>query len=81
MNFGLVVTILSLVYIVLITGIYFSKRRISLFENKIYESLLISTIIGFIVDIVSFFLDIYFPGLYFIRILMIKLYYSYLITF
>ena len=81
MNFGLVVTILSLVYIVLITGIYFSKRRISLFENKIYESLLISTIIGFIVDIVSFFLDIYFPGLYFLRILMIKLYYSYLITF
>lgn len=81
MNFGLVVTILSLVYIVLITGIYFSKRRIFLFENKIYESLLISTIIGFIVDIVSFFLDIYFPGLYFLRILMIKLYYSYLITF
>ena len=81
MNFGLVATILSLVYIVLITGIYFSKRRISLFENKIYESLLISTIIGFIVDIVSFFLDIYFPGLYFLRILMIKLYYSYLITF
>ena len=81
MNFGLVVTIISLIFIVLIAVIYFSKKRISLFENKIYETLLIVTIIGFIINIISFYLDINFPNLIYLRVLMIKLYYSYIITF
>ena len=60
MNIGLLITIISLIYIILISGIYFSKKRIILFENKIYENLLIVTIIGFVVNIISFYLDIYF---------------------
>ena len=81
MNIGLIVTIISLVYIVLITGIYFSKKRIVLLENKIYEILLIVTIIGFVINIISFYLDIYFINLILLRTIMIKLYYTYLITF
>ena len=81
MNLGLIITIVSLAYVVLITGIYFSKKRIVLFENKIYETMLITTIIGFIINTISFYLDIYQQNLFFLRILMIKLYYSYLITF
>ena len=46
MNLGLIVTLISLVYIILITSIYFSKKRIVLFENKIYEALLILYILN-----------------------------------
>ena len=81
MNIGLIVTIVSLLYVTLITVIYFSKKRIVLLENKIYEILLIVTNIGFVVNIISIILDIYFPGYYFFRILMIKIYYCYLITY
>ena len=81
MNIGLIVTIVSLIYVTLITVIYFSKKRIELLEYKIYEILLIVTNIGFFVNIISFILDIYFPEYYFFRIVMIKLYYCYLITY
>jgi len=81
MNLGLLLTIVSLAYVILITIIYFGKKRIALLENKIYEKLLIITIIGFIVNIISFYFDIYLPHLIFARTIMIKLYYAYLITF
>ena len=81
MNFGLLLTIISLLYMILIAFIYFSKKRIALLENKIYEGLIIATIIGFIVNIISFILDIYFTNFIFLRLLFIKLYYSYLLTF
>jgi len=73
MNLGLLLTIVSLAYVILITIIYFGKKRIALLENKIYEKLLIITIIGFIVNIISFYFDIYLPHLIFARTIMIKL--------
>lgn len=81
MNVGLLLTIISFVYVSLITGIYFSKKRITILENKIYEALLITTILGFGTNIISFLLDIYFSSFFYLRILFIKLYYCYLITF
>ena len=81
MNLGLVLTIVSLCYVILTSIIYFSKQRIGLLENKIYELLLISTMIGFSINIISFILDIYFSNLIFLRILFIKCYYFYILTF
>ena len=81
MNIGLLLTIISLMYIIMITFVYFSKNRISLLENKIYEGLIIATIIGFLINIISFLLDIYFTEFLFLRLLFIKLYYSYILTF
>ncbi|MCI6265470.1 MAG: ATP-binding protein [Erysipelotrichaceae bacterium] len=81
MNVGLLTTAISLLYIILITGVYFMKKRISLLENKIYVALLIATIIGFSVNIISFLLDIYFSDLLFLRIFLVKIYYAYLLTF
>ena len=81
MNFGLLLTIISLLYMILIAFIYFSKKRIALLENKIYEGLIIATIIGFVINIISFILDIYFTEFIFLRLLFIKLYYAYLLTF
>ena len=81
MNVGLLTTVISLLYIILITGVYFMKKRISLLENKIYVALLIATIIGFSVNIISFLLDIYFSDFLFLRIFLVKIYYAYLLTF
>lgn len=80
MNIGLAITIFSLVYIVMITVIYFSKERIDLLENEVYVFILISTIIGFIINILAFLVDIYFAELIPLRIILLKLYYIYLIT-
>lgn len=80
MNFGLVLTILSLIYIVFVTIIFFSKERIDLLENNLYGASLIITIIGFLINIISFTIDILFPEKFLLRIFLLKLYYSYLIS-
>ena len=79
MNIGLVITIISLMFMFLISGVYFSKKRITILENKIYEALLISTIIGLVINILSFMLDIFFGDLLFLRLVFIKIYYSYIL--
>ena len=81
MNIGLVITIISLMFMFLISGVYFSKKRITILENKIYEALLISTIIGLVINILSFMLDIFFGDLLFLRLVFIKIYYSYILLF
>lgn len=81
MNIGLILSILSLIYVVFITIIYFGKERIVLFENKIYELLLKITIIGFLINIISFIIDMIIPEYIFIRIILLKIYYIYLISF
>ena len=65
----------------LISGVYFSKKRITILENKIYEALLISTIIGLVINILSFMLDKFFGDLLFLRLVFIKIYYSYILLF
>ncbi len=80
-NLGLILTIISLVYIVLVTVVYFSKQRIVILENKIYESILIATIFGLFVNIISFYVDINFSEYLLVRTMMVKLYYCYLIIF
>ena len=81
MNLGLILTIVSLFYILLITATYYSKKRVSLLENKIYETLLIASIVGFIVNIISFILDFYFVDFLFLRHFFIKMYYLYILFF
>lgn len=81
MNLGLVLTILSLIHIAFVTIIFFSKERIDLLENKLYGASLIITIIGFLINIISFTIDIFFPEKFLLRTFLLKLYYSYLISF
>ena len=81
MNIGLLLAGVSFFYVVLITLIFFGKKRLNLLENKIYGSLLISTTIGLAINIVSFILDIYLTEFIFIRVFVIKLYYLYLLVF
>jgi len=81
MNFGLLLTGISIFYVLLITAVFFSKKRLQLLENKIYGNLLIGTIIGLTINMISFILDIYFIDLIFLRTIFIKMYYFYLLMF
>lgn len=45
----------SLLYIIMLSCIYFSKKRYNSFENKIYAYMLISNFIGLILDVASIF--------------------------
>ena len=81
MNIGFIINLLSLLLIILISSIYFSKKRINIAENKIYGLLLISTFIGFLVNGLSFVFDIFFKEQIMIRIVLIKIYYAYLLFF
>ena len=42
---------ISLVYILLISIIYFSKKRIDNYDNKIYSVIILVNIVGIIIDI------------------------------
>ena len=81
MNIGLIINVISLSLTILIAGVYFSKKRISLSENMIYGNLLIVTIIGLSINTLSFLCDIYFPEFLNIRLFLIKLYYAYILSF
>ena len=47
------VQLVSLLYIVILSVVYFLKRKYNFLESKVYKSLLVSTIISLILDIVS----------------------------
>ncbi len=63
---GIFFSIISLFYCLLIIFIYFSKKRIGSKENKIYGILLITTLIGLLIEI--------FPATYAIRALLTEHY-------
>ena len=47
--------LVSLIYIIILSSVYFLKRKYNFLESKIYKSLLISTIISLMLDIVSMY--------------------------
>ncbi len=71
----------SLFYVVLIAILYFGKRRIKLLENKIYEYIIGTSIIGIILDIMGIYAHLNLPETSFIRWLIVKFYFLYLLTF
>ena len=81
MNIGLIINIISLLIVILMAGIYFRKKRVDVYENKIYGWILISTLIGFSIDILSFISDIYFPDILILRKTLIRFYYAYILIF
>lgn len=50
MAIGIVLILCSLVYILLLTAVYFSKKRLDNIENRIYSKLLIADIIGLFLE-------------------------------
>ena len=80
MSIGLVVNILSFLLVILISFMYFGKKRINVFENNIYGYILKVTLIGFTVNTLCFICDIYFTEFLYFRTLLIKFYYVYLLS-
>ena len=47
------VQLVSLLYIIILSAVYFLKRKYNFLESKIYKSLLVSTMVSLVLDIVS----------------------------
>ena len=52
-------TLCGLIFILLLSIIYFSKKRLDLIENKIYSSLIIIAILSSITEIICYILVMY----------------------
>ena len=74
-------TITSCIYITLLLIVYFSKKRINYTENRIYSYIIITTLIGTILEIMSYIIiQLGFSSNSFLYILNIKLILLYFLT-
>ena len=81
MHFSIPLLIISLVYLLLIDFLFFSKEKIKTTENNVYTALLITTILGIILDIAGIFAHLSLPESSIVRWLIVKFYMLYLLTF
>ena len=81
MHFSIPLLIISLVYLLLIAFLFFSKEKIKTTENNVYTALLIATILGIILDIAGIFAHLSLPESSIVRWLIVKFYMLYLLTF
>lgn len=81
MHFSIPLLIISLVYLLLIAFLFFSKEKIKTTENNVYTALLITTILGIILDIAGIFAHLSLPESSIVRWLIVKFYMLYLLTF
>ena len=54
---SLAFSVCSLFYIFLIVIVYYSKKRIDYLENKIYSILIVVTLVGVLLDNISFIIN------------------------
>ena len=71
---------ISLIYIILLIIIYFTKKHLSSIENSIFSILIVINCIGLILDIASIFTIINMDSLPLINVIITKLYLIYLLT-
>lgn len=71
MGFNLGMTCSGLIYITLITIVFFKKKRIVSLENKIYSYLLIASVIELIMGLLGFVTIAYFNDFFLRRIINI----------
>lgn len=69
------VKIMGLIYVLILSFVYFLKRKYNFLESRVYKSLLICTIITLVLDITSMFIIEEVRYLSFVRILLIKCYF------
>lgn len=81
MNASILLLCGSLFYLILIIVIYFKQERINLFENKLYNYMLFICVFGILLDIFGIYAHLNFPNTSFIRWLIVKIYYLYLLAY
>lgn len=65
MNYNMFFTITSLFYSILLIAVYFSKKRLNNFENKIYSLLIITNLFGILIEISSVLIFLYTDNVFF----------------
>ena len=81
MHFSIPLLIASLIYTLFICYLFFSKEKINTIENKIYTALIITTLLGIILDIFGIYAHLNFDETSIFRWLIVKFYMIYLLTF
>ncbi|HHX67369.1 MAG TPA: hypothetical protein GX708_04845, partial [Gallicola sp.] len=81
MHPSILLLICSLFYVCLVTALFYSKERIFLLENVAYRAILINTLIGIVVDIAGIYSHIYLPETSFIRWIIVKIYFVFIVNF
>lgn len=56
MNVGITFTLASLFYAILLTVVFFCKKRLSTFENKIYSLLILTSLFGTIIGVPCYYI-------------------------
>lgn len=81
MGAGVLLTIGSLFYIIVLGIVYFKKIKINSLENRIFKRIIISNILGLVLHLLLFCLMIYVGTENVITIIVSKLYLVYLVTY
>lgn len=81
MGAGVLLTIGSLLYIIVLGVVYFSKIKIDSLENRIFKRIIISNIFGLTLHLLLFFLMLYVGTENTLTVIVSKLYLIYLITY
>lgn len=80
MNANVLLMVASLCYLIVILILYFPKKKVDTFETRIYKYILIIAVFGVIMDLIGVYVSLYIEDTNVIRWIVLKLYYSYLIT-
>ena len=80
MGAGVLLTIGSLLYIILLVIVYYSKEKMPTLENKIFKMIMMTSLVGIIIHLFLYMLMIGIGTSNIITILISKLYLVYLIT-
>lgn len=80
MNSTMFFSITSLFYIILLTVVYFSKKRLNNLENKIYAGLIVINLAGVIIEIGCLIVSYFVNQLPFLNYLIPKMFLVYLLT-
>ena len=80
MGAGVLLTIGSLLYIILLVIVYYSKEKMPTLENKIFKMIMMTSLVGIIIHLFLYMLMIGIGTSNIITILISKLYLVYLVT-
>ncbi len=80
MNASVPLMIVSLFYLLLISVLYFSKKRVNNYETKVFKYILILAIFGTIIDMIGVYVSLYIDDSSIVRWIVLKLYYTYLLA-
>ena len=80
MNANVLLMVASLCYLIVIVILYFPKKKVNTFETRIYKYILIFAVFGVIMDLIGVYVSLYIEDTNVIRWIVLKLYYTYLLT-